>query len=866
MGGCPPKTKKDFQTLLTTIGCTFKTSDTLDKLRRLCVANNLCEPSEKDQLCDKLRLVNVSFDEKASIAHIRMLCEDNGLLDMRYERVEKFSIIKCPLRKSTSILTHDEYKTFTIRVNEYVNLISRMMRRATLLMSFHITSLLSTDDPLPNLYKQKDTYWKNLLRLETPSVNLKLKVVRKKIVVSIVVEECGFDKSLLASHNIIKDDLDEVYQDNDVNFVSNQPKYFDQVLNYAGHTLQTIVTNNAWVPLWSRLGRLCKVKLKTWRTTCEVDNDAKLHADKMMRLIRCSEPDLTTIPKCVKDWVELVREKLQAEIGKPLMDNHGLKKMTFNQIMRFNYWMQQQFRDLEVRKMRLMPIASIHRSHVRLDAKTLTFLFSDMFPSHDVVKKAVQVTKSHTQAMETEFGQGCVCSPDEKMFPEPPTKPEKDCDFQVYEEALEAHAIKVKDIRESETYKRMIKSYNEYKEGTRAVAKMFFNTVPKRGKGWEFSGSVATDGVSVSIQYKKVVMERVLPPITKVKIKPKEISIVDYDRNLSTVTNDLIVLGLDPGRNNLATISYITSDGTTKYWTLTRGQYRQVSGVCNQMRKQAQRYAHLQEGFHRLTDTTLRACEPGEIHAYLREYKTISKQWWSQALQRVESRMHFKMYMGKRRVLDSFFAKVLRTVQKQFPSHEILVAYGEAGLTMSPTGKGEVAVPTGGTFKACQRIMGTQCVIPTDEYNTTAIAWETGKKKEIVYRVVDESGDLSVDHTKDNKPPKVPTTRVQAFDKYKKALVQKEKDRRRGWFHLSNDTSVQEENQEETRRYNEVRGLRFCPERRKYVGRDEESALTIGRLLMFSKLNKGRRPRPFCRGKKTIHPNEDGSVAVESLN
>ena len=211
--------------------------------------------------------------------------------------------------------------------------------------------------------------------------------------------------------------------------------------------------------------------------------------------------------------------------------------------------------------------------------------------------------------------------------------------------------------------------------------------------------------------------------------------------------------------------------------------------------------------------------------------------------------MALKNYMGKRRVLDSFFSKVLKAVQKQFPTHKIQIAYGEAGLTMSPTGKGEVAVPTGGTFKACQRIMGADRVVPTDEFRSTAICWETGKKKELVYRVIDEHGKLSMDHTSAKYPPLVPQERLAAFEKYKIARAKKERDRKRGWLILDNegDNDNDANGDQKAACYPEVRGLRFCPERRKYVGRDVEAAITIGRLRMFQIL-KGLRPEPFCRG------------------
>ena len=51
-------------------------------------------------------------------------------------------------------------------------------------------------------------------------------------------------------------------------------------------------------------------------------------------------------------------------------------------------------------------------------------------------------------------------------------------------------------------------------------------------------------------------------------------------------------------------------------------------------------------------------------------------------------------------------------------------------------------------------------------------------------------------------------------------------------------------------RYPEVRGLRFCPERRLYLDRDRESAVAIARLRTLELLGKPR-PAPFVKGFKT---------------
>lgn len=140
--------------------------------------------------------------------------------------------------------------------------------------------------------------------------------------------------------------------------------------------------------------------------------------------------------------------------------------------------------------------------------------------------------------------------------------------------------------------------------------------------------------------------------------------------------------------------------------------------------------------------------------------------------------------------------------------------------------------------------MGKMNVVPTNEAYSTAMCWETGERKATVYRVIDELGNLSLGYAfHANEIPEVHgEERLVEFAKYMASL--KEKNRRRGWVV---ERKGEMEQSERTQRYPEVRGLRFCPERRKFVGRDVEAAITIGRLRMFELLNPGLRPKPFCR-------------------
>jgi hypothetical protein len=72
--------------------------------------------------------------------------------------------------------------------------------------------------------------------------------------------------------------------------------FFDQVLNYAGHTLQTVISNNAWVPLFNRLARLTKIKLKSF-------NISNIKPYDVMSAIRSTERNMIDWPVVLQEYV-----------------------------------------------------------------------------------------------------------------------------------------------------------------------------------------------------------------------------------------------------------------------------------------------------------------------------------------------------------------------------------------------------------------------------------------------------------------------------------------------------------------------------------------------------------------------------------
>lgn len=175
------------------------------------------------------------------------------------------------------------------------------------------------------------------------------------------------------------------------------------------------------------------------------------------------------------------------------------------------------------------------------------------------------------------------------------------------------------------------------------------------------------------------------------------------------------------------------------------------------------------------------------------------------ALARRTSRDALATYSGKRHAVDAFFARVDREARDAVPDKKVTVAYGSAGPSMRPTGRGEVAVPTTGTYHSCRRIFGADRVTLVQEAGTTAKDWATGCENEAVYRI-----------------PALGATSTWA---YRRCLPR--------WRSGGGKSSTS------------VRGLRFVPETRMYHDRDKSSALAIGRLRVMELLGQGR-PAPFC--------------------
>ena len=116
-------------------------------------------------------------------------------------------------------------------------------------------------------------------------------------------------------------------------------------------------------------------------------------------------------------------------------------------------------------------------------------------------------------------------------------------------------------------------------------------------------------------------------------------------------------------------------------------------------------------------------------------------------------------------------------------------------------------------------------------------------------------------HTDTKRAPKVMDEDTWVVRAWFEARAAREKRRKRGIVDtaaVDNGTSrpahvdtEAADNKVWSLRYPEIRGLRFCPERRMYFDRDQSASLAIARLRTQERLGLAR-PSPFCRPLKSL--------------
>lgn len=571
----------------------------------------------------------------------------------------------------------------------------------------------------------------------------------------------------------------------------------DQLVAYASTALKTAVCNNMWVPLIPRLTRLCRLKVKLQSAE---EGGAGISAYKLLGAVRNSESHAAVgdLPGWALSFRKEVRSRLAVPDTAYISDKYVKKGKPFDIVYRFYLWMHGLFVANDFKGVQLSPIFRVRRAFVRLDEKILAHMACDVFSLPASEKRGLSSDGAARKAL---------------------------------------------------------------------VRRLFAPSALKNGPK-SFSCSMMTDGVVANLQYVTLKKKLKTSSTSKAKTIKKRTS-VTYPRRLSTMytandgggaTPSRLVVGLDPGRTNLATMSYALDEVERKTWTLTRGTYYTASGIWHQNRLQQKRFRSMETHWSELgsveenTDgrRALKTNDPNSVLLYLQHYSLHRDEWWSLALKRVESRANFQRYIGKRRVLDGFFSGVREELTSRFPGVPLEVAYGQAYVSMKSSGPGELAVPTTGTYHACVRSFRGfgHDVEVVDEHLTSQIDWESGSRFDRVFMRTTKNELLHFPYAQATHtclPPEADQVRSL------RARLKLENTYRRQWRRPGGELSDEAENGglagcagQRRPAYPEVRGLRFVPETRKYLNRDKASALAIARLRVLE-LSGHARPRVYSR-------------------
>ena len=232
-------------------------------------------------------------------------------------------------------------------------------------------------------------------------------------------------------------------------------------------------------------------------------------------------------------------------------------------------------------------------------------------------------------------------------------------------------------------------------KATQSQLRELFN-VPGNSKNAErWTGFLSTNGVAASFNF-------VTPQPKPLNLTAKAARLAELEAH-----GKLAVLGADPGRHSIIFMATPLDNGQVYSANLTKNKYYASSGIRRATAKKANWDKPLVEAWTRLTKTggVLRTSKTDDVVAYLKEYNLIAQTWWDHATQRKQAKQEFRVFGGRKRVMDKFFGSVKRDVQAALPNKEIHVAYGAAQF--SPSGKGQVSTPTTAAFKGCARTMAT---------------------------------------------------------------------------------------------------------------------------------------------------------------
>ena len=281
-------------------------------------------------------------------------------------------------------------------------------------------------------------------------------------------------------------------------------------------------------------------------------------------------------------------------------------------------------------------------------------------------------------------------------------------------------------------------------KGFSSVATCYWNSffkIEERQNNYrhKFTGLIETDGVSLCIHYLKPIakLPPPLPPPRKTNAKYQR-GADGYikcrlSKNLPQPVKKGPVIGLDPGRVNIAQTIEKLEDGTTISRRLTRKTYYQESSFNEGNRKTKKWNLEIKDILIEMSTVTPKTVDPKDWKRYLLLYIKHYKVLWEHYSQKKWGRQRFHLYTMKRKCIDKFFASLHRKGEQK-----PIIAYGAAAF--GPTGRREVSVPTIAFAKASERHYETRYV--NEDYSTKMCSFCGNETHKVMVKVEGESREV----------------------------------------------------------------------------------------------------------------------------
>jgi len=388
-----------------------------------------------------------------------------------------------------------------------------------------------------------------------------------------------------------------------------------------------------------------------------------------------------------------------------------------------------------------------------------------------------------------------------------------------------------------------------------------------------FTGTIDTDGTSVSLHFRRSCTKRQLKAKEEGKARAKaaaeakasgtKLERAQRETKVQTRPAPRVLLSVDVGRVNLVFVHVIVdgqplmeqrANGTLRRVTfkMTAAQYYTASGIRRRRRIMLGRRKtmKLDRLDHELSKTTLRSSDVSDVLAYLRTFKAQRSVSWRWALHKKTRQDKLRARAGKARTIHRFFSHIKTVIQLKVPdlqSSQVTVAWGNAKV--SPTGRGNVAVPTGGVGKAaCLRFKGA--VHQSDEYRSSRCcprkecqhqemhAARAVAKRECCLRIRYPRRSMSsnirqgfvTSGTNSKRMAKRAGAKERCRDCYEHQLRALQTTLVTRWHIVGYEGDKRRRDDEAETRH--LRGLRFCQGCQKYMDRDCVGAENIGTIWL----------------------------------